>query len=86
MGREHYSGVKNRATAIVYKQDPDYTGVAQYPYGSSVSLWFIDADQADADRLVKEYKVDSSKIIDPNFIDDGRPSPEEIEDNEDWSW
>ena len=51
-----------------------------------MDLWFVDADAIDVDRMVREFKVDSSKIEDPNFIDDGRPTPEEIEANEDWSW
>lgn len=86
VGREHYSGVKHRQTAVVCRQEPDYTGVSKYPYGTSVDLWFIDADATDVDRMVREFKVDSSKIEDPNFINDGRPTPEEIEDNEEWSW
>lgn len=86
VGREHFSGVKNKATAVVQRQDPDYTGVSQYPYGTSVELWYVDADQTDVERMVREFKVDSSKIVDPNMIDDGRPTPEEIEDNEDWAW
>ena len=86
VGREHYSGVKHKQTAVVCRQEPDYTGVSKYPYGTSVDLWFVDADAIDVDRMVREFKVDSSKIEDPNFIDDGRPTPEEIEANEDWSW
>lgn len=86
VGREHYSGVKHRQTAVVFRQEPDYTGVSKYPYGTAVDLWFIDADATDVERMVREFKVDSSKIEDPNFIDDGRPTPEEIEDNEEWSW
>lgn len=86
VGREHYSGVKHRQTAVVCRQEPDYTGVSKYPYGTSVDLWFIDADATDVDRMVRDFKVDSSKIEDPNFIDDGRPTPDEIEANEEWSW
>lgn len=86
VGREHYSGVKHKQTAVVCRQEPDYTGVSKYPYGTSVDLWFVDADAIDVDRMVREFKVDSSKIEGPNFIDDGRPTPEEIEANEDWSW
>ena len=71
---------------MVCRQEPDYTGVSKYPYGTSVDLWFIDADATDVDRMVREFKVDSSKIEDPNFIDDGRPTPDEIEANEEWSW
>ncbi len=84
IGEEHFRGVKNKATAVVYRQEPDYTGVNKYPYGTSVQLWYIDADNTDVNKMVTEFKVDSSKIIDPNVEEDGRPSPDEIDDN--WQW
>lgn len=84
VGAEHYSGVKHKATAVVYRQEPDYTGVNRYPYGTAVELWYIDAENTDVNKLVSEFKVDSSKIVDPNEMDDGRPTPEEIDDR--WQW
>ena len=48
--------------------------------------WSCDADKTDVAKMVSEFKVDSSKIIDPNEIDDGRPTPEEIEENSGWLW
>lgn len=87
VGKEHFRDVKDKRTAVVYRQEPDYTGVNKYPYGTSVELWYIDADNTDVARMISEFKVDSSKIIDPNEVDDGRPSPEDIEDNSNsWSW
>lgn len=87
VGEEHFRGVKNKRTAVVYRQEPDYTGVNKYPYGTSVELWYIDAENTDVSKMVSEFRVDSSKIIDVNTIEDGRPSPEEIEDNSDsWAW
>ena len=86
VGKEHFRGVKNRNTAVVYKQDPDYTGVSRYNYGTSIELWYIDAEDADVEKMIREFKVDSSKIEDPNLIDDGRPTPEEIESSDRWSW
>lgn len=87
VGEEHFRGVKNKRTAVVYRQEPDYTGVNKYPYGTSVELWYIDAENTDVAKMVSEFRVDSSKIIDVNTIEDGRPSPEEIEDNSDsWAW
>ena len=86
VGREHFGGVKNRATAVVCRQEPDYTGISKYPYGTSVDLWYTDADAVDVDRMVREFKVDSSKIEEEEFINDGRPSPEEIESKDDWAW
>ncbi len=88
VGREHFKDVKHRQTAVVYKQEPEYTGVSQYPYGTTVELWYIDADATDVDRMVREFKVDSSKIMvdDPEFINDGRPTSDEIDNREDWAW
>ena len=86
VGREHFGKVRNKNTAVVYRQEPDYTGVSQYDYGTSVELWYIDEEDTDVAKMISEFKVDSSKIIDPNDIDDGRPSPEEIEDYDKWAW
>ena len=87
VGKEHFRDVKDKRTAVVYRQEPDYTGVNKYPYGTAVELWYIDANSTDVARMISEFKVDSSKIVDPNEVDDGRPSPEDIEDNSDsWSW
>lgn len=86
VGKEHFRGVKNRNTAVVYKQDPDYTGVARYAYGTDIELWYIDADDTDVEKLIRDFKVDSTKIDDPNAINDGRPTPEEIENSDRWTW
>ncbi len=86
VGREHFNGVKHRETAVVYRQEPDYTGVSKYPYGTEVELWYIDEDKTDVQKMISEFKVDSSKIIDPDFINDGRPTPDEIEEREGWTW
>lgn len=84
VGVEHFKGVKNKLTAVVYRQEPDYTGVNKYPYGTAVELWYIDADNTDVSKMVSDFKVDSSKIVDPNEVDDGRPSPDELDDS--WQW
>ena len=84
VGREHFNGVKNRETAVVYRQEPDYTGVSKYPYGTDVELWYIDEDKTDVQKMVSEFKVDSSKITDPDFINDGRPLPDDVNDDDMW--
>lgn len=86
VGKEHFRGVSNKNTAVVYRQEPDYTGVSRYAFGTTVDLWYIDADDSEIDRMVREFKVDSSKIDDPNAIKDGRPTPEEIEESDRWTW
>ncbi len=65
VGREHFDGVKDKATAVVVRQEPDYTGVSPYPYGTPVQLWYKDADGVDVNKMVRDFKVDSSKIIFP---------------------
>lgn len=84
IGKEHFRGVKNKATAVVYRQEPDYTGVNKYPFGTKVDLWYIDADNTDVSKMVSEFKVDSSKIVEQGMENDGRPSPDEIDEG--WQW
>lgn len=86
VGKEHFNGVKHKETAVVYRQEPDYNGVNKYEYGTEVELWYVDEDKTDVQKMVSEFKVDSSKIIDPNDINDGRPSPEEVESRGGWLW
>lgn len=81
IGREHFKGVKNRETAVVYRQEPDYTGVNKYPYGTSVELWYIDADDTDVSKMVSSFRVDSSKIVrSEDDYSDGRPTPDQIDE------
>lgn len=86
VGKEHLKGVKHKETAVVYRQEPDYNGVNKYAYGTEVELWYVDEDKTDVQKLVHEFKVDSSKIVDPNDINDGRPSPDEVESRGGWLW
>lgn len=83
VGRQHFGNVKDKNTAVVYRQEPDFTGVNKYPYGTQVELWYIDANETDVDKMVSSFKVDSSKIV-PG---DSLPTPDEIEANQDsWLW
>lgn len=83
VGRLHFGGVKNRNTAVVCRQEPDYNGVNKYPYGTPVELWFVDADATDVDKMVSSFKVDSSKIVPADSL----PSPDEVEENSgSWLW
>ena len=86
VGKEHFKGVKHKETAVVYRQEPDYNGVNKYAYGTEVELWYVDEDKTDVQKLVHEFKIDSSKIVDPNDINDGRPSPDEVESRGGWLW
>ena len=86
VGKEHFKGVKHKETAVVYKQEPDYNGVNKYDYGTEVELWYVDEDKTDVLKMIQDFKIDSSKIIDPNNIDDRRPSPDEVEERGGWLW
>ena len=77
IGREHFNGVRDKASAVVYRQEPDYTGVNKYPFGTAIELWYIDASDADVAKMISDFKVDSSKII-PEL-----PDPETFDDNND---
>ena len=74
VGREHFEGVKDKATAVVYRQEPDYNGVNKYPFGTVIELWYKNASDEEVTRMITDFKVDSSKII----VDE----PPEVED--DW--
>ena len=63
VGKEHYKGVKTRSTAIVYKTDPQYDGISHYPQGTEVELWYKDSEGVDVRQMLRDYKVDSSRII-----------------------
>ncbi|MBQ0016558.1 MAG: PASTA domain-containing protein [Bacteroidales bacterium] len=71
VGQEHFDGVSDRYSAVVYKQEPSYTGVSQYAYGTSVELWYCDADEQQAKKMVSDFKVDSSQIIQEETIEWG---------------
>ena len=63
VGQEHFEGVTNRSTAVGYKLNPDYTGVTRYPLGTYVDIWYCDATEEDVERIISNFKVDSTKIF-----------------------
>lgn len=82
VGREHFNGVKDKASAVVYRQEPDYTGVNKHPFGTRIELWYIDASDADVQKMISDFRVDSSKILDNPEL----PAPDDDEDNSDAIW
>ncbi len=82
VGREHFNGVKDKASAVVYRQEPDYTGVNKHPFGTRIELWYIDASDADVQKMISDFRVDSSKIFDNPEL----PDPDDDEDNSDAIW
>ena len=63
VGQEHFEGVTDRSTAVCYKLNPDYTGVTRYPLGTYVDMWYCDATEEDVERIISNFKVDSTKIF-----------------------
>ena len=89
VGLEHFDGVTDRSKAVCFRLDPDYTGVTRYPLGTSVEVWYCDASEADVERIIATFKVDSTKIIRPD--DDDFYIPPTSDDNydyldDDWDW
>lgn len=76
VGTEHFSGVKDRSRAVVYRQEPEYTGVSRYELGTSVDLWYCDPESRDVEGMARNFKVDSSKIVNPE-----EPELPEMEDD-----
>lgn len=70
VGTEHFDGVSNRNNCVCYRLYPDYTGVTRYPLGTSVELWYCDASEADIERIISNFEVDSTQIFDDEFMDD----------------
>lgn len=62
VGKEHYSNRADKAKAVVYRQEPEYTGAAYLPIGSEVELWYCNPEDKDVERIAREFQVDSSKI------------------------
>lgn len=84
VGAEHFDGVTNRKTAVCYRLEPDYTGVSRYPFGTSVEVWYCDASEEDVERIISNFRVDSTKIEDEQALEVFE-SPEAVIDD-DWDW
>ena len=87
VGQEHFEGVTDRSTAVCYKLNPDYTGVTRYPLGTYVDMWYCDATEEDVERIISNFKVDSTKIFEndldlyEDYIIDADP---DFDDGWDW--
>lgn len=87
VGAEHFDGVSNRNSAVCYRLSPDYTGVTRYPLGTSVEMWYCDATEADVERIISNFQVDSSQIFEDDFDDIEIYSSESTPDfDEGWDW
>lgn len=69
VGTEHFEGVTDRSSAVCYRLNPDYTGVTRYPLGTYVEIWYCDATEADVERIISNFQVDSSLIFENEYDD-----------------
>ncbi|MBR1516657.1 MAG: hypothetical protein IJ620_00730 [Bacteroidales bacterium] len=87
VGTEHFDGVKDRASAVVYKQTPSYDGISRIPFGAKVELWYCDADEQKINKMVTEYTIDSSAITNPSVqVEWGSSSDDTPFEDEGFGW
>lgn len=88
VGAEHWEGVTNRNSAVCYKLYPDYTGVTRYPLGTTVEIWYCDATEADIERIISNFKVDSTQIFETPYdeYEDYYTTEEDLDFDEGWDW
>lgn len=88
VGVEHWDEVTNRSSAVCYRLYPDYTGVTRYPLGTSVEMWFCDATEADVERIISNFKVDSTQIFKTPYdeYEDYYTTEEDMDFDEGWDW
>lgn len=65
VGEERYDSKTSRADAVVYRQEPSYTGITRYPLGTPVTLYYRNASEAEIQQMIKDFKIDSSAIVQP---------------------
>ncbi|MBQ6069312.1 MAG: PASTA domain-containing protein [Bacteroidales bacterium] len=88
VGQEHFEGVTDRSTAVCYRLSPDYTGVTRYPLGTYVDMWYCDASEEDVERIISNFKVDSSQIFnnDLELYEDYYTFDEDPDFDDGWDW
>jgi beta-lactam-binding protein with PASTA domain len=88
VGQEHFEEVTDRNSAVCYRLSPDYTGVTRYPLGTYVEVWYCDATEEDVERIISNFKVDSSKIVHNEYDLYEAIYPEEggYDFDEGWDW
>lgn len=90
VGQEHYEEVTDRSKCVCYRLSPDYTGVTRYPLGTSVEMWYCDATEEDVERIIQNFKVDSSQIVQPEYAEEESVDPywsePDFDFDDGWDW
>ncbi|MBO4600579.1 MAG: PASTA domain-containing protein [Bacteroidales bacterium] len=88
VGQEHFEGVTDRSTCVCYRLNPDYTGVTRYPLGTYVDVWYCDATEEDVERIISNFKVDSTKIFENDLYlyEDDYSYDDDPDFDDGWDW
>lgn len=76
VGREIYDVGASRAKAVVYRQEPSYTGITRFPLGTEVNLYYRDASEQEVEQMIHDFKIDSSAIVLPEDMPQEEPEDE----------
>ena len=63
IGKEHYPKNADPQYVRVAKQKPNYNGRTRIPLGSEIEIWYESEETTDFKKLVKDFKVDTTEII-----------------------
>lgn len=69
VGREVFDAGSSRANAVVYRQVPGYTGITRFSLGSEVTIYLRNASESEVEHMVRDFKIDSSEIVQPEGED-----------------
>ncbi len=70
IGKEHYPKDIDPRYVRVAKQEPAYNGRSRLPLGTAVEIWYESENTTDFDKLVKEFKIDTSDIIEQEMVEE----------------
>ena len=70
IGKEHYPTDIDPRYVRVAKQQPNYNGRSRLPLGTAVEIWYESENTTDFNKLVKNFEIDTSTIVDEEVIDE----------------
>ena len=70
VGKEHYPADVDPRYVRVAKQSPNYNGRSRLQLGTTVEIWYESENTTDFNKLVKNFKIDTSSITDEEVVDE----------------
>lgn len=70
VGKEHYPKDVDPRYVRVAKQSPNYNGRTRLHFGTEIEIWYESENTTDFNKLVKDFKVDTSTIEEEVFEDE----------------